>query len=131
MTDLLEIRPVSRERHSQLADGLYQVLLCVVTFECAVAIARYDPSPPTGAITWSTGGTNGSNSTTERMCRFGAREDDVDVGSLAVCLPTDTCSALSILRILTGGPGRPTVLHPLSFNHSIHRVMHHLRLGNH
>lgn len=64
---------------------LYQAALYAVTFQCAIAMARYLPySLPSDA-----GNTVGSatNSTMERMCKWGAREEDVNVGPVAHVLP--------------------------------------------
>jgi hypothetical protein len=93
MPDPREAISAFREQHPRATGVLYQVVLCVVTFECVVAIARYDPGPvikvPAGSTGWVSTVTS-TNSTTERMCKFGAREDDVDVGPFAVCLPADS-----------------------------------------
>jgi hypothetical protein len=82
--DIIEAFRAFRACHSRAFGGVHQVLLCMVTFECAVAIARFGPAQAPGG---STGGVNGSNSTTEPMCKYGAREEDVDVGPLVVCPP--------------------------------------------
>lgn len=62
-----------RERHPLVADALYQTGLCITTFSLALTIARYGPeSENPGKI--------------ERICPNGAREDEVELGFLAVCL---------------------------------------------
>jgi hypothetical protein len=71
------------KNYPRLASGLYQVFLVVVTFWCALAIARYGSDYANDDSTH--GPTNTTNITVERVCRWGAREQDVDVGSMAVC----------------------------------------------
>jgi hypothetical protein len=75
-----------------LADVLYQAVFHVVMFQCAIAIARYLPYSPPPVVNGladnsggATNGTNGKNRTIERMCKWGAPEEDVD-GPFAVCL---------------------------------------------
>jgi hypothetical protein len=41
--DIIEAFRAFRARHSRAFGGVHQVLLCMVTFECAVAIARFGP----------------------------------------------------------------------------------------
>ena len=74
-----------KERHPRLTGGLYQVAICVLTFYCAVAIARYGPRPGP-AIDDPTGTGNATNATVEWMCKWGAREEDVDLKPLEVFL---------------------------------------------
>jgi hypothetical protein len=51
------------EKPPRLASGLYQVVLCLLTFWCAVAISSYEPTP---AINDPTG--RPPNRTVERKC---------------------------------------------------------------
>jgi hypothetical protein len=72
-----------REKYPRLYTFLYQVLLLVITFFCAIAIIRYgrdrdDPSNPPGSIPGD------RNSTTPRLCKYGAREEDADLGPFTV-----------------------------------------------
>lgn len=83
-----------KEENPRAYGGLYQIALYAATFQCAVAMARYLPYSLPSDV--GSGVANGTNSTTERMCKWGAREQEVAVGGLAVrCRPPSTYSSLN------------------------------------
>jgi hypothetical protein len=60
---------------------LYQSLIIIIAFYCAIAISRYGPERDDSnnvPSRWD------SNSTTPHICKYGAREDIVDLGPVAV-----------------------------------------------
>jgi hypothetical protein len=87
-----------KEKHPRIYSFLYQIILIIITFECAVTIARYgperdDPAPAPAPASVSTTVPRTllprrplpiANSTTPHICTYGAREDYVDLGPLTV-----------------------------------------------
>jgi hypothetical protein len=66
-----------QEKHPRVYGALYQVALYAVTLSCAAAMTRYLPYSLPSDVGDIVNGTNATNSTTERMCKWGAREADV------------------------------------------------------
>jgi len=83
-----------KEKYPKIYSFLYQVILLIITFECAIAIARYGPErddPATPSASTTAPRTllpryplSKANSTTPHICKYGAREDYVDLGPLTV-----------------------------------------------
>jgi hypothetical protein len=79
-----------REKHPRIYSFLYQTLLLIITFECALAIARYGPerdgvnpapaSSPVPRTLLPRLPLPKKNSSTPHKCVHGAREDYVDLG---------------------------------------------------
>jgi hypothetical protein len=84
-----------QERHPKIYTFLYQILLLIITFYCAIAIARYGPesdtsTAPASLATVLVPRLNNTNSTTPHICKYGAREDLVDLGPVKVVLSRRT-----------------------------------------
>lgn len=106
--------PFFREKHPRIYRFLYQTLLLLITFECAIAIARYGPERdgvnPAPALSTVSGtllprlSLPKTNSSTPHICVHGAREDYVDLGpQLTVCFH----SSLSFLFHLISSSHTP------------------------
>lgn len=135
MPSTLEIISAFSQRHPRVTGGLYQVFLCFIIFQCVVAIARYSPTPSSvpfkQSFTYSceTSSTGPAHchitGTATRMCEFGAREKEVNVGPLAVCFLAPNFSSM----ILKLSLGIPPPLHSVPFNIHLHRIMPRFCLG--
>ena len=78
------------EKHPRIYSFLYQTLLLIITFECAIAIARYgperdgvNPAPASSTVRRTLLprlSLPNTNSSTPHICVHGAREDYVDLG---------------------------------------------------
>jgi hypothetical protein len=87
-----------KEKHPRAYGTLYQAVLYGVTFQCAIAMVRYLPYSLPSDIDNPLG--NATNSTTERMCKWGAREEDADVGPVAVSRSPHSLSAIILTSLL-------------------------------
>ncbi|KFZ03931.1 hypothetical protein V502_10544 [Pseudogymnoascus sp. VKM F-4520 (FW-2644)] len=85
MPDLRSAIASFMERYPQISSALYQLLLCLITFECMLSIARYDHNPD-GSSPVLLSPTN-MNATHEHICKISAREADIPVGPLRYAIP--------------------------------------------
>jgi hypothetical protein len=90
----IEVLSSFQAKHPRIYTIIYQFLLLIITFYCAVAISRYgpeggtyNPSSVVPEIDIPRPAPSDENSTTPHICKHGAREDLVDVGPLAVPIP--------------------------------------------
>lgn len=75
-------------RYPRTSTALYQLLLGVITLTCVLSIARYDHNPDGSSPLFLS--PTEMNATHEHICKMSAREADVPVGSIQVCIPLHT-----------------------------------------
>ncbi|PMD32977.1 hypothetical protein L207DRAFT_518359, partial [Hyaloscypha variabilis F] len=90
------------QENPRLYTFLYQILLVAITFFCAIAIQRYDPSSLPSSHP------SDGNSTTPHICKHGAREDYLDLGPFTpytpyiILCPSTPTFLFSIFTFVTG-----------------------------
>lgn len=103
-----------KERHPRLYTLLYQFLLAIVTFYCALAIARYGPERDPASVApralASRTPLSDANSTTPHICTYGAREDIVDPGYYLIVRHLSFCFLPNRSHLLSATVCRRTLL---------------------
>lgn len=84
MQDTKRIDYPLQRRYPRLFQALSEFSLCIVTFACAISIARYDPNPNGSPPVFLT--PEERNKTHEHICNISAREADFPVGPLQVTM---------------------------------------------